>query len=67
MSQKKNQRKFAPLWAGLALCAFGCFYSCNDGYDLMDNDPDWLGSSIYDYLNADGNYTNMVRLINDLG
>lgn len=46
--------------------AFALLYSCKDGYDLMDEQPDWLGSSIYDYLNDEGNYTNVVRLIEDL-
>ena len=60
MSSRKNRRRFAPFWTGLACCALGCFYSCNDGYDLMDEDPAWLGSSIYDYLKSNGNYTNVV-------
>ena len=45
----------------------GCFYSCNDGYNLIEEDPSWLGSSIYDYLKSNGNYTNVVRMIDDLG
>ena len=40
--------------------------SCT-GYDLAEEDPSWLGSSIYDYLNSNGNFTNTVRLIEDLG
>lgn len=56
------------------LLALGCgwlmlgsmFTSC-DGYDLMDKDPDWLGSSIYDYLHSSGNYTYTDALITDLG
>ena len=67
MSARKNRRRFAPFWAGLACCALGCVYSCNDGYDLIDEDPAWLGSSIYDYLKSNGNYTNVVRMIDDLG
>lgn len=45
--------------------AMGLLSSC-DGYDLAEKTPDWLGSSVYDYLNDDGNYTNMVRIIDDL-
>jgi hypothetical protein len=41
--------------------------SCEEGYTLGKEDPDWLGSSIYDYLKSNGNYTNTVRLIDDLG
>jgi uncharacterized surface protein with fasciclin (FAS1) repeats len=43
------------------------FSSCADDYPYDDKEPDWLGSSIYDYLESDGNYTNYVRLIDDLG
>ena len=47
------------------MLAMGLMSSC-DGYDLAETTPDWLGSSVYDYLNDDGHYTNMVRLIDDL-
>ncbi len=40
--------------------------SCKDDYDLDDTEPEWLGESIYDYLNDDGNYTNFINLIDDL-
>ena len=40
------------------------FHSCKDDYTLDDNDP--VGSSIYEYLNSDGHYTNFVKLIYDL-
>lgn len=43
------------------------FASCADDYYYDDREPDWLGSSIYDYLKTDGKYTNYVRLIEDLG
>ncbi|MBQ0088710.1 MAG: hypothetical protein KBT27_05210 [Prevotellaceae bacterium] len=44
----------------------GLMYSCSDDYDLPDTKPDWLGSSIYDYLKNDGHYKNMVKLIDSL-
>ena len=44
----------------------GLAYSCSDDYDLPDKTPSWLGSSIYDYLKSQGNYTNTIRLIDDL-
>ena len=47
-----------------AIC--GVTYSCKDDYTLDDTTPSWLGSSIYEYLEEDGNYTNFVKLINDL-
>lgn len=49
------------------LAACGLTYSCADEYKLDDEAPTWLGSSIYGYLEEKGNYTNFVRLINDLG
>ena len=50
----------------LFLIAAGGLPAC-EGYDLAENDPDWLGSSIYDYLRSEGNYSNVVRMIDDLG
>lgn len=44
----------------------GLMYSCSDDYDLPDKTPGWLGSSIYNYLKSKGNYTNTVKLIDDL-
>lgn len=44
----------------------GSTYSCKDDYKFDDEDPSWLGSSIYQYLESQGNYTNFVKLINDL-
>lgn len=68
MKFKKNRRKMAPILGGLFFsCSLCLVTSCRDGYDLADEDPSWLGSSIYDYLQSNGNYTNTVRLIDDLG
>ena len=62
---KKRSLSYA---LGCWLLTLGGMYltSC-DGYDLMDEDPSWLGSSIYEYLESEGNYANTLRLINDLG
>ncbi|MBO4665193.1 MAG: fasciclin domain-containing protein [Bacteroidaceae bacterium] len=65
MKTKPVHRKSLALAAGCAMFAMGLMSSC-DGYDLAETTPDWLGSSVYDYLNDDGHYTNMVRLIDDL-
>ncbi len=51
--------------AALSVCLMQ-FTSCTK-YDLDENDPAGWGASIYSYLEDDGNYTNTVRLINDLG
>ena len=39
--------------------------SCKD--DLLTGQPEWLGNSIYERLQEDGNYSTMLRLIDDLG
>lgn len=44
----------------------GLTYSCSDDYDLDETYPSWLGSSIYDYLKDKGNFTNTIKLIDDL-
>jgi hypothetical protein len=44
----------------------GLVNSCTDDYDLPDKTPSWLGSSIYNYLEQKGNYTNTIKLIDDL-
>ena len=45
-----------------------CFVvSCKDDYYYDDREPEWLGASIYDYLNEDGSYTYFVKLIDDVG
>lgn len=67
MRLTKNRKRKVSFWIGLACGACGLLVGCHDGYDLMDEDPSWLGSSIYDYLKSNGNYTNMVRIIDDLG
>lgn len=49
----------------LATC--GLTYSCSDDYDLDETTPPGMGPSIYDFLNRQKNYTNTVKLIDDLG
>lgn len=66
MKTKPNRHLSLSKWIGMALIAAGGLSAC-DGYDLAEEDPNWLGSSIYDYLQSEGNYTNVVRLIDDLG
>lgn len=65
MKTKPERRKSFTFLAGCTMFAMGLLSSC-DGYDLAEKTPDWLGSSVYDYLNDDGNYTNMVKIIDDL-
>lgn len=53
-------------FSAFLLLAALCLTSCQE-YTLEDEVPAWLGTSIYDNLNSTGEYTNMVRLIEDLG
>lgn len=49
------------------LSTCGVTYSCSDDYDLDETKPSFLGQSIYDELNARGNFKTVIRLIDDLG
>lgn len=49
----------------LLLCS-GMLHSCKDSF-LEENLPSWLGESIYGELQKRGNYTNYLRLIDDVG
>lgn len=49
------------------LSTCGVTYSCSDDYDLDETSPSFLGKSIYDELNAKGNFKTVIRLIDDLG
>ena len=40
--------------------------SCKDEYTVTGQ-PSWLGNSIYERLQEDGNYTTLLRLADDLG
>ncbi len=48
------------------LSTCGVTYSCSDDYDLDETSPSFLGQSIYDELNAKGNFKTVIRLIDDL-
>ncbi len=41
------------------------FQSCSD--DILTGQPSWLGNSIYEELENEGNYTTTLKLIDDLG
>lgn len=52
-----------------ALCVVsvaGAVTSCADDYKWDNENPTWLGSSIYEYLQTGGNYKTFIRLIDDL-
>ena len=49
-----------------AMLLLGGLQACKDDYKWDDTTPGYLNSSIYDYLQSSGNYTNYVKLIDDL-
>ena len=61
----KRSRRWL-LVAGWLLACGGGLMSCSD-YDLDETTPDGWGASIYSWLDEQGNYTNTVRLIDELG
>lgn len=66
MNSKRSNR--LPLRSCLAAAVMaGAFtvQSCTD--DVLTGQPSWLGESIYEELQKQGNYTTMLRLIDDLG
>ena len=68
MKNKSNKtfHCLSKLTVLLAILLSGFFYSCRDDYKYDNQEPEGLGSSIFDYLNDDGNYTVTVRLIKEL-
>jgi len=54
------------LAASVLLAGGSVFMSCSQ-YDLDERTPEGWGSSIYSWLDEQGNYTNTVRMISDLG
>lgn len=48
----------------VASCLF--YTSCREDYYLDEEEPTWLGESIYGFLKEEGTYNYFVRLIDDL-
>ncbi len=63
---KKLYHRLPMFLVGLVVWS-SLFVSCKDDYPYDDGEPPWLGESIYEYLAADGNYKNFVKIIDDLG
>ena len=57
--------RLALIAAGLMLSGSTAFMSCTE-YDLDERTPEGWGQSIYSWLSSQGNFTNTVRLIDDL-
>lgn len=66
---KNNTKDYLSRWwllMPMLVSVVLCFTSCREDYILDEQEPDWLGESIYDFLVAEGKYSNFVRLIEDL-
>ena len=63
----RQGRHLAALAAGVLLAGGSAFVSCTDVYDLDERTPDGWGASIYSWLAEEGDFTNTVRMIEDLG
>ena len=60
----KKRNGVVALVASLLLSGSGMLQSCST--DELTSQPSWLGNSIYERLQDDGNYTYTLRLIDDL-
>lgn len=60
----KKRDCVVALAASLMLSGAGMLQSCQT--DELTGQPSWLGNSIYERLQEDGNYTYTLRLIDDL-
>ncbi len=54
------------LAAGVLLVGGSAFTACSE-YDLDERTPEGWGASIYSWLDEQGNYTNTVQMIDELG
>ena len=61
-----KQRQHLAFAASCLLVGTVALQGCKDD-DVLTGQPSWLGNSIYERLEDDGNYTTMLRLIDDLG
>ncbi len=64
LSQRRNRRWAMAL--AVALVGGAALTSCQK-YDLDEKSPEGWGNSVYSWLDDQGNFTNTVRLIDDLG
>ena len=57
--------KYISMACLLFVCA--TVQSCRDEYYYDDREPDFLGASIYEYLDEQGEFTFFMKVIEDLG
>ena len=55
-------------YISMACLLFACatVQSCRDEYYYDDREPEWLGASIYEYLEEKGEFTYFLKVIEDL-
>lgn len=56
---------FIPMFAAMTAVGTLTLQSCDN--DVLTGQPEWLGESIYAELQHQGNYSTLLRLIDDLG
>ena len=61
-----KQRRYWMIAACGLLIGTSALQGCKDD-NVLTGQPSWLGNSIYERLEEDGNYTTMLKLIDDLG
>lgn len=66
---KNNRKEHTARWWLLvpAVVSMMLCVSCREEYYLDEQEPTWLGESIYDFLVQEGDYTYYVRMIDSLG
>ena len=62
----RQGRRVALVTCGLLMSVWA-LQSCKDDDILLTGQPSWLGNSIYERLEEDGNYTVVLKLIDELG
>lgn len=66
MKRNSIHSKFRKAILRISLLVISFFVvSCVDDF-MENNEPEWLGASIYDYLVNAGNFTNYVKMIDEL-
>jgi uncharacterized surface protein with fasciclin (FAS1) repeats len=60
------KQKFVQLFLLLLIACMG-WVSCKDDYLYDNEEPDFLGASIYDFMQEDGHFTYFLKLVDDMG
>ncbi len=55
-----------PFFLAVMIAMSSFFISCKDIYPYDNEEPEWLGESVYDYLESKGTFTYFVKIVNEL-